>query len=127
MIHIGDNELVSRAERLSKRDAYQPDKGSSIHAKSDFARVSSVQKVGNALAGSSDPGVHFPALRIATASLNVTLEEMLVDRVKRDLRNLSATRVVEKNERWGPMQRRKRRTNGVDRKTRWCPDTLILL
>jgi hypothetical protein len=127
MIHIGDNDLVSRAERLSKRDAYQADKGSRIHTKSDFARVSSVQKVGNTLAGSSDRSVHFLAFRIAAASLNVALEEVLVDRVKRELRNLSSSRVVEKYERWGPVQRRKRRTNGVDRKTPCCAGTLMVL
>ena len=116
VIHVGDNNFVSLAECLSDRETYEPNKGSRVHPKRYFAGVARVQEIGDAFAGMCNRRVNLLALRIAPAALNVAFEQMAVDSVEDDLRNLGAGGIVEKSKCRRPMQRREKRADGLDRK-----------
>ena len=116
VIHIGYDNLVPLTERLSDRQTHQPNEGSGVHAKSDFARIASVHKISDALPCARNRRVHFTAFGVAPASLHIALEEMMIHCVQHDLRNLRACCVVEKNESWRPGQRRESGANGFNGK-----------
>jgi len=51
-----------------------------------------------------DRTIYFSALRIAAAALDIAIQEVSVDCIQDDLRNLSARRVVKKSELRSAMQ-----------------------
>ena len=77
MIHVGDNDFVALAERLSDRKTYQPNEGSGVHPERNFAGVARVQEIGDAFARVCNRRVNLLALRVAAAALNVAFEKMV--------------------------------------------------
>ena len=131
VIHVGDNNFVALTERLSDRETYETNKRGRVHPKRDFAGVARVQKIGDAFAGVRNCRVHLLAFRIAAAALDVAFEQMAVDSIEDDLRNLRPGGVVEEREGRRAMQRRKERANGLDRKiqirlrARFCLENIL--
>ena len=116
MVHIGDDYLVPRTERLSDRQTHQTNKGCGIHAKGNFIHIACVYQISDALPGPRNRLIHFPALCVTATSLHIAVEQMMIHRVQHALRNLSTGGIVEKDESWSSSQCRKDRANRVDGK-----------
>ena len=50
VVHIGHDNLVPLVERLSDRQTHQPNEGSGVHAKRDFARIARIHQISDAVA-----------------------------------------------------------------------------
>ena len=80
--------------------------------------IACIHKIGDALPCTRNRLVHFTAFRVASSSLHIALEEMMIHRVQHDLWNLRAGRIVEKDESRSPSQRRESGANSFDGKVR---------
>ena len=98
VVHIGYDNLVPLAERLSDRQTHQTNERSGVHAKRDFAGIACVHQISHTLPCAQNRRVDFATLGVASPSLHVALEEMMIHRVQHHLRNLRTGCVVEKDE-----------------------------
>ena len=122
VVHIGDNDLVPLAERLSDRQTHQPNEGCSVHAKRNFACVARVHEISDTVSGAQNHLIDFTALGVASPSLHIALEQMMIHRIQHHLGHLGTGRVVEEDESRSPTQRWKVGTNGFNRKVHCCGD-----
>ncbi len=116
VVYVGYDNLVPLVERLSDRQTHQTNKGCGVHAKRDFACVTSVHKISDAVPGAQNHLVHFAAFRVAASSLHVALEEMMIHRVQYDLWDLRSRCIIKEDEARRPGQRGESSTNGLNGK-----------
>ena len=116
MVQVGYDNLVALIERLSDRQTHQTNKRCGVHAECDFACVASVHKISDAVPCAQNHLIHFTAFRVASSSLHVVLEEMMIHRVQHDLWNLRSRCIIKEDEARRPSQRGKSGTNGFNRK-----------
>src|SRR5450755_2392880 len=76
-----------------------------------------VQKKSNVLATARNNFIHFPTPGIPATTLHASLEQVAIDGVHCDLRNLSASRIVEEHEFRITSQRREESSNSLN----WKP------
>jgi hypothetical protein len=126
MIHVGHNDFVALAERLSNRETYQANERGGVHPKCNLAGITRVQEIRDTLARAGNRRIDFLALRVAPTALDVAIEEMVVDCIDHKLWNLSARGIVEEGECRGAMKRREGRTNFIDWKIRvWLSEDFL--
>jgi hypothetical protein len=126
MVHVGHNDFVALAERLSKRETYQANERGGVHPKRNFAGITRVQEIRDTLARAGNRRINFLAFRVAPTALDVAIEEMVVDCIDHELWNLSARGIVEEGECRGAMKRREGRTNLFDWKMRvWLSEDFL--
>src|SRR5580700_3339748 len=104
MVQIGYDNLVSSVERLSDRQTHQANEGRGIHAECDFSGIVCVHQIGDAPACTRNGCVHCNAFRVASPTLHVALDEMMIHCVEHDLWNLRPRRIIEKGEFRSPTQ-----------------------
>ncbi len=75
--------------------------------------MSGVDQDAHTIAGVGDGVVHLHALGVASASLHIVVQKMVVDRVEDDLRNLRPGGVIEEDEVGLLIERGKQRANVI--------------
>ena len=103
------------AEHLADAEADQADERGRVHAEADFGRVGCVDQQRHAFARIGDRLVDLDAVAVASAALDIVLDQMAGHRVEHALRDLRAGGIVEEDEIAGPLQRREHRADGLDR------------
>ena len=116
VVQVGYDNLVALIERLSDRQTHQTNKGCGVHAKRDFACVASIHQISDAVPCTQNHLIHFTAFRVASPSLHIVLEEMMIHRVQHALWNLRSRCIIKKDEAERSSQRGKSSTNALNRK-----------
>jgi hypothetical protein len=98
MIQFGDDELAPGIQAFTDGEAHESHKGGGIHAEGNFAWLAGVDELGHALAGMSNRFVNCKAPQIPSAALDISLDQVLHYRVKRDLGDLRARGIIEEDE-----------------------------
>ena len=116
VVHVGDHDLVALLEHLPDAEAHQADERGRIHAEADFGGIRRVDQRGDAFARFRDARVDGAALVVASAALDVVLDQVMGDRVQHRLRDLRSGRIVEEDEGAGALQSRELSPHRLDGK-----------
>ena len=98
MVHVGYDNFVSLSQGWTDGQAHQANERGCIHAKRNFAYVTRVDQLSDTLTSTEDGLVHFTAFGVASAALDIALEQVMIYRIQHHLRYLRTRRVVEKRE-----------------------------
>jgi hypothetical protein len=106
VVHVGNYNLAAiRFQALANGETHQANKRSSIHSERDLVTIARIQQCRHAGPRSRDDGVYLLAFAISAATLNITIQQMLENRIQDELRSLRTRGIIEKNERSGTGER----------------------
>jgi hypothetical protein len=118
VVEIRDDELVAiRLDGLGEGEADKADERRGIHAERHFRRIAGVDPCRDFFARGRDHPVDGATLFVASAPLDIDVEQMMRDGIENALRQLRAGGIVEIDKGLGAFERGKFRADNIDGKS----------
>src|SRR5580700_6406539 len=85
VVKVGDDDFTTIVQGLTNCDADEPHERGSIHAEGNFVGMPGINEQSDACTSLRDGFIHLARLLVSTASLNISMKQMVGYRVQNGL------------------------------------------